>query len=163
MKFIVFPSMHGVTGRSGPNSWEEKPHPRRRDEQVPVRQQGPRRAPRRLRGPSSRSESDGWTFGIIVAGCYPFDGLLAGCRSGKCLRDLLATEETPPDNLEDKRIRNLAEGLLTRPLRYRWGCAQAKEWLSGGDPEVKRGPPGGTDRHRFPGDAGRQDQSRENH
>ena len=96
-----------------------------------------------MRGPSSRSESDGWTFGIIVAECYPFDGLLAGCRSGKCLRDLLATEEIPPDNLEDKRIRNLAEGLLTRPLRYRWGCAQAKEWLSGGDPEVKRGHPGG--------------------
>ena len=95
---------------------------------------------------SSRLESDWWALGIIVAelaaGYHPFDGLPEDCRSRERLRDFLSTEEVPLDHLDDlgdKRIRNLAEGLLTRSLRRRWGYVQVKEWLAGGDPEVKRG------------------------
>ncbi|MFD6421110.1 protein kinase [Streptomyces sp. NPDC060198] len=78
---------------------------------------------------------DWWSVGMVIAelalGKHPVD-----FRDDEAVLAEIATHDPDVGGIEDRRIRMLCQGLLTRAPEYRWAGEQVAAWLAGESPEI---------------------------
>ncbi|NYV77695.1 protein kinase, partial [Streptomyces sp. UH6] len=76
---------------------------------------------------------DWWSVGMVVAELHLGRPILDE-REDEAVLQAVATRDPEVDRIEDRRIRLLCAGLLTRNPEHRWGADEVEEWLDGGSP-----------------------------
>ncbi|WP_318200531.1 protein kinase domain-containing protein [Streptomyces sp. SCL15-4] len=76
---------------------------------------------------------DWWSLGMVLAqlalGRHPIE-----FRRDEDVLAEIATHDPDVSGIAHRRTRLLCEGLLTRAPEHRWGAAQVRDWLDGGEP-----------------------------